>query len=49
MLDDVFEIAADVLLGISERESLMPRTKRILEAVGLLLGLTSMLLFFVLK
>ena len=46
MLDDILDIAADVLFGISERESLMPRTRRILEVIALLLGLTAMVLYF---
>lgn len=49
MLDDILEIAADTLLGISEWKSIEPRTKHILEVVGIFLGLTSMVLFFVLN
>lgn len=49
MLDDVFEFAADALLDISDWKSISPRTKRVLEAVGIALGLTSMVLYFVLN
>ena len=44
MLDDILDLAGDVLLGISERKSLSPRTKHILEAIAILLGLTSIVL-----
>ena len=49
MLDDFFEFAADALLDISEWKSVRPHTKRILEAVGVVLGLTSIVLYFVLN
>lgn len=46
MLDDILDLAGDVLLGISERESLKPRTRHILEALALILGLAGMVLYF---
>ena len=49
MLDDVFEFAADALLDISDLKTIHPRTKRVLEAVGIALGLSSMVLYFVLR
>ena len=49
MLDDFFEFAADALLDISEWKSVRPQTKRILEAVGIVLGLTSIVLYLVLN
>lgn len=45
MLDDILDLAGDVLLGVSERKSLSPRTKHILEVIAILLGLTSMVLY----
>lgn len=46
MLDDILDLAGDVLLGISERKSLSSRTKHILEAIAILFGLTAMVLYF---
>lgn len=45
MLDDVLDIAADVLMGISERASLRDRTKRILEIIALILGAIGMVYY----
>jgi len=45
MLDEVLDIASDVLEGISERASLPVRTKRILEILAMILGLLSIVYY----
>ena len=38
MLDDVLDIASDVLMGIAERHATRKKTKRILEIIAIILG-----------
>ena len=38
MLDDVLDIASDVLMGIAERHATREKTKRILEIIAIILG-----------
>ena len=38
MLDDLLDIASDVLMGIAERHATRQKTKRILEIIAIILG-----------
>ena len=38
MLDDVLDIASDVLMGIAERHATRKKTKLILEIIAIILG-----------
>lgn len=46
MIDDLLDLAGDVFLGLSERKSLSVKSKRILETIGILLGLAGMVVWF---